>query len=308
MTLQRLRLSATILLATASALAAQQAPAAADTAQAAPRIQDLVAAIAAADSIDGRREAIVARLRAMGLEPRLATFDPPAESQAGRRGTNVIVRIPGRSGNTILLGAHYDRVPRGRGVIDNAAAVAAVLELAESFARQPLANHTVEVALWDLEEKGFLGSRARVADSLQTPLPQIYLNFEIFGYGDAFMIGALNRDAPLLQRMRSAVQEAGAPLTMKAHYPPSDRLSFRPPSTQSYSVSILSADEAATVLGVLREGDPPAGAPPSIFRILHTDADTLDKLDAAAVARGVRVVEAALRALDAGPPGQRADR
>jgi Zn-dependent M28 family amino/carboxypeptidase len=300
-TLPNLRLSTAILLAAASGLPAQQRP------EAAPRIRDLVTAIAAADGIDGRREAIVARLRAMGLEPQLAAFDPPAEARAGRRGTNVIARIPGRSGNTILLGAHYDRVPRGRGVIDNAAGVAAVLELAESFVRQPLAHHTVEIALWDLEENGFLGSRARAADSLHIPLPQIYLNFEIFGYGDTFMIGALNRDAPLLSPLRSAVQVAGAPLTMHAHYPPGDRLSFRPTTTQSYSVSILSADEAATVLGVLREGDPPAGEAPSIFRILHTDADTMDKLDAAAVARGVKVVEAALRALDAGPAAQRAD-
>jgi hypothetical protein len=34
------------------------------------------------------------------------------------------------------------------------------------------------------------------------------------------------------------------------------------------------------------------------MRIIHTDADTMDKLDAAAVARGARVVEAAIRALD----------
>jgi Zn-dependent M28 family amino/carboxypeptidase len=295
-----IRLSAAIVLATAPALSAQQSPATLDTAQAAPRIRELVAAIAAADSIDGRREAIVARLRAIGLEPQLASFDPPAH--AGRRGTNIIARIPGGASNTILLGAHYDRVPRGRGVIDNAAGVAAVLELAEAFAKRPLANHTVEIALWDLEELGLLGSGARVADSLRTPLPQLYVNFDIFGYGDAFMIGAMNGDAPFVQRMQAAARDAGAPVTVDTLYPPSDHLTFRPTSAESYAVSILSGEDITKVLAMLRSGALPNGEPPPIFRILHSEADTMDKLDAAAVARGVRVVEAAIRALDAGPP------
>ena len=293
-----------MLVVTPAAPRAQQTPAVGnatiDTLQAAPRIQRLVESIAAADSIDGRREAIVARLRALGLEPQLATFDPPAAARVGRRGTNVIARVPGGAGHTILLGAHYDRVAGGRGVIDNAAGVAAVLELAEAFVRQPLTNHIIEVALWDLEERGLRGSRARVADSLRTPLPRIYVNFDIFGYGDAFMVGAVNRDAPFLQRMQEATRAARAPLTIDTLYPPSDHVSFRRTSTESYAVSILSDEDVTKVLGMLRSGAPPAGGTPPIFRILHTDADTMDKLDAAAVARGVRVVESAIRSLDAG--------
>jgi hypothetical protein len=291
-----------LLLAPAPAARAQQS-AITDTAQAAPRIRQLVAAIATADSIEGRREAIAARLRTMRLEPTLASFDPPASARVGRRGTNVVARIPGGAGATILLGAHYDRVARGRGAIDNAAGVAAVLELAQAFVRQPLANHTVEIALWDLEERGLLGSRARVADSLGTPLPAIYINFDIFGYGDAFMIGTTNRDAPFVQRMQSAASAAGAPITIDSQYPPSDHLSFRPTATQSYAVSILSPEEVTGVLSLLRSGAP-GGAPPRILTIIHTDGDTIDKLDAAAVARGVRIVEAAIRAVDAAAPSR----
>jgi aminopeptidase S len=271
------------------------------------RIQRLVEAIAAADSIEGRRDPIVARLRAMGLEPQLVTFDPPASSRAQRRGTNVIARVPGRASNTLLLGAHYDRVPRGRGVIDNASGVAAVLELAEAFARQPLAHYVVEVAFWDLEESGLLGARARVADSLRAPLPQIYVNFDIFGYGDMFWVGALKRDDPFPRRMEAAARTAGMGLTIDSLYPPSDHLRFRSTSTQSFAVSILGADDVTKVLEMLRSGGSPTGEPPAVLRILHTDADTMDKLDAAAVARGVRVVEAAIRALDAAlrsPTGQ----
>ena len=295
------------MLVAAPLLPAQQTPVSAgatiDSAQATVRIRRLVEAIAAADSIDGRRDAIVARVRAIGLEPQLVTFDPPS-ARAQRRGTNVIARVPGRASSTILLGAHYDRVARGRGVVDNAAGVAAALELAEAFARTPLANHVVEVALWDLEENGLLGSRSRVADSLRVPLPQLYVNFDIFGYGDAFYIGAVNREAAFPRRMEAAARAAGAPLTIDSLYPPSDHLSFRRTSTESYAVSIVSAEDLTKVLAMLRSGGAPAGEPPPVMRIIHTDADTMDKLDAAAMARGIRVVEAAIRALDAEAAGR----
>lgn len=297
-------LSAAILMLIAAVAHAQQAAASAsatiDTAQAASRIQRLVEAMASADSIDGRREPIVARLRAMGLEAQLAEFEVAPDRRVPRNGTNVIARLPGRASQTILLGAHYDRVTSGRGVIDNAAGVAAVLELAEAFVRQPLTNHTVEIALWDLEERGLLGSRARVADSLRTPLPQIYINFDIFGYGDVFWLGSVDRDGAFPQRLEAAARSVGAPITVDSLYPPSDHLSFRRTSTQSYAVSILSAQDVSGVLGMLRSSAAPAGEPPPIFRIIHTDGDTMDKLDAAAMARGLRVVEAAIRALDAG--------
>jgi aminopeptidase S len=296
------RVVACVLLISAAALPAQQTPvrtsATIDTAQAAGRVRRLVESIAAADSIDGRRGAIVARLRAMGLEPQLAGFDPPS-ARAQRRGTNIIARIPGRASSTILLGAHYDRVSHGRGVVDNAGGVAAVLELAEAFVRQPLTRHTVEVALWDLEENGLLGSRARVADSARAPLPQLYVNFDIFGYGDAIWVGAVNRDAAFPRQLEAAARATGAPVTIDSLYPPSDHLSFRGTRTESYAVSILSSEDVTKVLAMLRAGGAPAGEPPPVMRIIHTDTDTMDKLDAAAVARGTRVVEAAIRALDA---------
>jgi aminopeptidase S len=298
-----LRIAALALALGAPTLAAQRAAdgarATIDTTAAVPRIRQLVERMAAADSIDGRRDAVLARLRALRLEPQLMTFDPPANSRARRQGTNVTARVPGGAGRTLLLGAHYDRVAKGRGVVDNAAGVATVLELAEAFARQPLAHYVVEVAFWDLEEAGLLGARARVADSLRTPLPPLYVNFDIFGYGDTFWVGALNADAPFPQRMAAAARAAAMPVTIDSFYPPSDHLRFRGTSTQSYAVSILGAEDVTKVLAEMRPGGSPPTEPPPILRIIHTDADTMDKLDAAAVARGVRVVEAAIRAMDA---------
>lgn len=262
------------------------------------RIQKQVQEIAVADNIVGRREAIVARIKAIGLDPELVWFDPPASARVDRRGANIVANIPGRTDEVILLGAHYDRVERGRGVIDNAGGVAAVLELAQVFALSPLAHYSIKIALFDLEEDGLLGSKAMVRDSLQSPLPAIFLNFDIFGYGNAFWLGSEDLGAPLPRAIEIAGRSAGLEVTVDSIYPSSDHVSFRRTSTRSFAISLLEREDVETLLGRFRTGNARLGETPKIFRIMHTEADTLDKLDAAAVARGVHAVEKALRAFD----------
>jgi hypothetical protein len=276
-------------------------------------VQRQVEALAAGESAGARREAIVARLRAAGLEPSLAPFDPPADARVPRRGANVVATIPAARGRkdvpTLLLGAHYDRVAYGRGVVDNAAGVAAVLELAEALARRPLARYAVTVALFDLEEAGLLGSRAMAADSLGTPRPAVVLNLDIFGYGDALWVGADDGRSSAVRALEAGGREAGLAVLVDSAYPSSDHLSFRRPGTQSVAVALLDRADIEAVRARLRGGPPPAetteSGPPKIFRVVHSDEDTIDKLDAAAVARGVDALERAIRALDAarGRPG-----
>lgn len=262
-------------------------------------IRDQVEALATPSDIESRRAAIVGRLERIGLAPRLVWFDPPESARVSRRGANVVADIRGTGTNVLLLGAHYDHVDLAQGVIDNAAGVAAVLQLAEAFAGNPLANFTVRVALFDLEEDGLLGSMAMVRDSARTPLPRKFLNFDVFGYGDSYWIGALDGAAPLPSALREAGMNAGLRVVVDSLYPPSDHLSFRGTSTASYAISILDEVEIAGLLERFRARDMNAGgAPPRIFQILHTEADTVDKLDATAVARALEAVERAIRRLD----------
>ena len=287
--------------AAAACARGQPAPAAADPAE---RIRGQVEAIAAGDSIGARRAAIVARLRAIGLEPSLVPFDPPAGGRASRRGENVVAEIASRgaSAGTILLSAHYDRVERGRGVIDNAAGAAVVLELAEALRRRPLERHAVKIALFDLEEAGLLGSRAMAADSMRTPLPAVVLNFDIFGYGSAVWIGAADSaGAPVPRAIADAGRRAGLEVVVDSLYPPSDHLSFRRTSARSYAVSLVDRRDIDLLLTAFRTRANPSEMP-KVMGIIHGDGDTMDKLDAAAVARGVRAVEEAIRAIDAGRP------
>lgn len=87
--------------------------------------------------------------------------------------TNVLGRIPGRGGRTVVVGAHFDHLGRGgpgslapdaigevhNGADDNASGVAVALEVARELAKrseEPAGD--VLVALWSGEELGLLGS------------------------------------------------------------------------------------------------------------------------------------------------------
>jgi hypothetical protein len=111
-------------------------------------------------------------------------------------GTNVLGLIPGgdRADEFVILGAHYDHlgtecpsVAAGddvcNGAGDNAAGVAAVLEVGRALAADDEPpSRSVILAFWDAEEDGLLGSAAYVADP-EVPLEQTiaYLNWDIQG-------------------------------------------------------------------------------------------------------------------------------
>lgn len=265
----------------------------------AARIERQVREMANGGDIEVRRAAIVARLERLGLAPNLVWFDPPAAARVDRRGANVVATIPGGGAELLMLGAHYDAFDRAQGVIDNAAGVAAVLELAETFVRRPLRHFSVVVAFFDLEEDGRIGSRALVADSARVPLPSLYLNFDIFGYGRAFWVGARNASDPLPQELRRSGTSMGLHVVVDSMYPSSDHASFRTTNTTAYAISLLDSADVHTLLARFRRRDANRGETPKIFRIMHTTEDTLDELEPAAVARGVAAVEEALRRLDA---------
>jgi Zn-dependent M28 family amino/carboxypeptidase len=90
--------------------------------------------------------------------------------RASIRSRNVLARIPGttRPAETILYGGHWDHLGVGapdargdsiyNGAVDNATGIAAILELARSFAAGPRPERSLVFAAWTVEEKGLLGS------------------------------------------------------------------------------------------------------------------------------------------------------
>ena len=97
---------------------------------------------------------------AMEVEVRNEYFDKDL------RGYNVVAEIPGtdKKDEIVMLGGHIDSWTGGTGAADNAAGCAVSMEavrILQALGVKP--RRTIRVVLWSAEEKGWLGSKAYVA-------------------------------------------------------------------------------------------------------------------------------------------------
>ncbi len=138
---------------------------------------------------DKVRDALIQRMTALGLEPRVhtATGLDQAEFQPGyvASGTvrNVIGLLRGRDSRlpAILLMAHYDSVPNSPGAADDIAGVAAVLETVRILSATGPHARDVMVLFTDGEEAGLLGADAFFRGDLLRPHVGVVLNLEARG-------------------------------------------------------------------------------------------------------------------------------
>jgi hypothetical protein len=285
-------LSAALLAACTPAQRVDSPPTAASPATDATRQwHDDVAMLADADGNTGRRAALQQRLGAMGLHVRSLPFDSHNLS-----GVNLLADIGGPADAPLLLiGAHYDKVNVGRGATDNASGSATVLALGERFRRAPLQHHRVAIAFWDLEERGLVGSAAYIANG--GTKPALYVNFDVFAWGDTLWMMSPEADAPLVRASRDAATAKGIEFVAGEQYPPTDHRAFLKAGWPAVSYSLVGGDEIPLILEEFA-GKKPAKTP-KVMEVIHHDADTMDQVDAPAAVRGVDALEAALRAWDA---------
>ncbi len=260
------------------------------------RFKNQVLAIAAASSDSAaRRTAITRRLDEMGLRYCVEPF-----AFNGRRGANVIAELPAAAAGgarRLMLGAHYDRVPEGQGAIDNASGSAAVLELLAALQAKPLPHTSVTAAFFDLEEVGLRGSQAFIAAASEKNLPHVFINFDVFGYGDMLWVMSPTPDTPAAAAVRQAATSAKFPLELGPNYPPSDHLSFLKTKIETLSFSLIGQTEIPHILKMFK-GEKPDQVP-RVMSLIHTPNDTPEQIDAAAVGRALPVVEQAIRLMDA---------
>ncbi|MBC6430046.1 M28 family peptidase [Nostoc sp. HG1] len=101
------------------------------------------------------RTYITTELTKLGWKPKLEKFSEGVNIFAERPGTN-------KAAKAILVGAHYDTVALSPGADDNASGVAVVLEIARLLRSRPTPR-TLQLAFFDQEEAGLLGSQAFVS-------------------------------------------------------------------------------------------------------------------------------------------------
>ena len=259
-----------------------------------------VAALAAAPDSAGRLAAITRRLDELGIRYQRLPFELD-----GRSGVNLLADVcapgspasPETSPRSILLGAHYDRVEVGQGAVDDASGVSTVLELVASLKANPLGRHRVQAVFFDLEEVGLFGSRAFVASPPEGRLPDLYLNFDIFAYGDIAWVMSKDRASPSAQAIIRAGEQLNFPVEVSADYPPGDDISFVGKGVQTLGIALIDRQEAKTILQMLKGQE--VNPPPRLLTIMHTAADTPDKIDDEDVSRAIPVIERAIRLFDA---------
>jgi len=241
------------------------------------------------------RQAAVARwLQARGVpftRQRFATFEG--------RGETFCVDV-GRGDRALVLIAHHDAVPRSPGANDNAASVAILLALLERWAtREPAAR--VRLLFPACEELGYLGSRVWVRAHGVRDVAGV-LSLELPGVGDSIALWDATADTPFLTLVRRAFEGAGLRADESYHVVGripvfgSDHRAFAAAGAPAHGLTSVPAVEADAlrrfVFHPVRASLRGAGRRPPPFDTYHTWRDTGATLDAAALDRVGRALEA----------------
>jgi hypothetical protein len=111
---------------------------------------------------------------------------------------NLVVRLPGRSAERIVVGAHFDSWDLGQGALDNGLGTAQLFALASALKGRDLAR-TVELVWFNGEEQGLWGSR-QAAAALGNDAVVAMINLDMVGVpiavnalGDESLVAALER-------------------------------------------------------------------------------------------------------------------
>jgi Zn-dependent M28 family amino/carboxypeptidase len=256
------------------------------------RLVNQVSAISAGADTKARGTAIKKRLDELGIKYRVEPF-----THADREGENIVAELPSAGATKqLMLGAHYDRVSQGQGAIDNASGSLAVLELLAALKDKPLKNYGVVAAFFDLEEIGLRGSANYIKAREGKPLPTVFINFDVFGYGDTLWAMTADENSSSATAVKTAAAAAKFPLQIGSQYPPSDHLSFIRAKVETLSFSLIDGKEIPAILKVFKSEMP--DQMPRVMTIIHSPNDTADKVDGAAIARALPVVEQAIRLID----------
>jgi hypothetical protein len=157
--------------------------------------------------LEGRTTAEREDAVARWLDARGVPFSRHRFARAEGAGQNFTVDV-GQGERVLVLIAHHDAVPGSPGANDNAAAVGILLTLLERLRAAPPRRVRVRLLFAALEELGYLGARAYVAD---TPLHDVLgvVSLELCGVGDSLVLWDAAEETPFLTRVTRAFEGLG---------------------------------------------------------------------------------------------------
>jgi len=118
---------------------------------------------------------------------------------------NIVLRMPGRSAGTIVIGAHYDFVKTGCGAIDNWTGIVAIAHLYRSIRSLPF-QKTVLIVAFGKEEVGLVGSKAMTKAIARNDVPGYcaMINIDSLGMGVPFALKGASSPSLLALAKQSA--------------------------------------------------------------------------------------------------------
>jgi Zn-dependent M28 family amino/carboxypeptidase len=182
---------------------------------------------------------------------------------------NIIIRKPGSTPETVVIGAHYDKVSHGCGAVDNWTGIVAIAHLYRTVKDMPL-KKTVLFVGFGREEEGLIGSSAMVKAIDKDQLGQYcaMINIDSLGLGIPQAETAISskklvaRAADLAKRMEMPFQQG----------------TIREGDTDSSSF-LARKIPAIALHGLSNEWE----------RVLHTNDDKVSKVNAMSVFMGYRL-------------------
>jgi len=226
---------------------------------------------------EDRMAAVQALFRKLGAIDAAMTIDHHKDVD------NLIVRKDGTDTDTIVIGAHYDKVSAGCGAVDNWTGIVAVARAYASLKEAPL-RKTVLFVAFGKEERGLVGSRAMVSaiDKEQSKHYCAMINIDSLGLTTPQIMD--NASSNKLTKLAGNLAE-----TMKI----------------PFSHAILGGADADST-SFVRHGIPAVtihGLNPNWKSILHTTYDQPQRINAQDVYQGYRLALAMLARVDAADCG-----
>jgi hypothetical protein len=126
---------------------------------------------------------------------------------------NVSCTLPGTDEDVIVVGAHFDHVDAGNGIVDNWSGASLLPSLFQSIRSVPR-RHTFVFISFTGEEKGMLGSRAYVAGLSKEQIARIrcMIDMDTLGLGPT-EVWVSNSDPELVKDLAAAASSMHLPVS-----------------------------------------------------------------------------------------------
>ncbi|MCB1035873.1 MAG: M20/M25/M40 family metallo-hydrolase, partial [Acidobacteria bacterium] len=197
-----------------------------------------------------------------------------------KRVENLRLEIPGRTADTIVVGAHWDKVRLGCGAVDNWTGIVTLIHLFRTLQTVPTEKTVVFVA-FGREEEGLVGSQAMVKDVPREERQR---------YCAMVNLDSLGLTKPQVGRNLSSkkLSQAAAELAERMNIP--------------FGEGIVAGNADSTAF--LDRGIPALtlhGLPRDYRSILHTDKDTIELIDSHSLYLGYRLALGLVAEIDRAP-------